>query len=1549
MTTTVSADDPHGGWVELVTPEGVQYYFNKVTQQTTWDKPEIMKTEDELDKAGEWVWMPHPEQAFVPARKVNVYFDGRIECETEDGQKHLIDKKIILEELSWSSLRRPVRDLVMLDVMNQPLILNNLKVRFAKNEIYTYVGTILISLNPYKLLPLYTPTVIDSYRNRGNKDMPPHVYVIADDAFNGMVEHNLSQSIIISGESGAGKTECTKQCLQYFAEVAGSSNNVEQKILQANPILEGFGNAKTVRNNNSSRFGKYVEIFFDPKASICGARNTNYLLEKIRVVQQSGDERNFHVFYQLCAGLDSRRRGQLHISDGLSYRYLNQSGNIKIDGVDDAHEFSEMETAMSALEFNDPEKADIFQIVSAILNLGNVTLKSIGEKKCVEENTVNLQHAADLFNVPIEALRKALLIRLMVARGEALEISLGVGEAEAARDALSKFVYARLFDWLVQRINTAIGLGESKKGRQIGILDIFGFEIFKVNSFEQLCINFANEKLQQHFNSHTFKLEERVYNEEKIQFQHVEYIDNQPVLDLIEMKPQGILPMIDEELRMPKSTDKSFLEKLHLAHDKKKEYGKVLSQPDNFIVKHYAGAVQYDSNGWLVKNQDRLLPDLCDLLSTSKNKLLASLFPRDDAQASGKTSLGLKFRQQLDDLMTTLNSTEPHYIRCVKPNPYKAPLEFVGPLVLEQLRYSGVFEAVEIRKKGFPFRLSHEDFAKRYKPVWPKKTWASYKLACADLIKAMKQKAEEVQMGVSKVLYRAAQHKDMELQRNVAVEKTVIFLQRVTRGYQVRKIAKKLKKLKPVLIAAMNKRDMASVDKALEVCTGIPFELYEWTKCKQLKVVLVEEKRLTAVFEHLVAQDPESVFQELSQSVASADEINFHSPIAERARQLLSEVHDRKQTRAWLVQGVEEADEEKLDWAVKRAKELNMTSMLPTQLKAANDMKERIAKEKKLIDQLEKACDRGGYINDGDKIDTSGLSSATSEAASFKMKTKNGLLIERKAQLLLDLRGKLSRALGTKEKPLWKAVEEVVIGAQEEFGSHPEVDKAKDEVSHQAAVEEVCERLNMAIADLDQDQLAYGIKQADALRVDAVKWPVVTVAPQYLDRIIEAKRLINEALDMVEQNHLDYAVQYAESFNYEKPETAECRRVRDLVIQLNTEAEHAAVQLEEEPMKDIVARADALRLTTETIEKLRTLLYSTPEEKFLQLQLKAAIALNDPARTIRMMIKLKDGFFKKSAAMFSFDNYPKLRSPEAWANLKLITFHRQELAAGMRRHTTEPIHATLTEILNSKNESLARKMFKNVLGWCGDRPMQGPVILAQEMLQYCLTETWLRDEVYCQLIKQINANPNPDSANKAWQLMCLALETFPPPPEFENYLEMFIRSRAPAPSERYLKLLHSAIYGGDRPAVPTEAEIQQVCQGRSLRQAAFDQVRDYIVPSAQLPQRAPLSFAPNFGGNMQMRQTGAGPTQTQIMQMQQSSASSPFTGTMNQSPNMYTQSGGITATQAANMNMNMNTNNGGGGMMGKQSAWEIAYTETGQEYYWNTETNEVTWDRPADL
>ena len=689
-----------------------------------------------------------------------------------------------------------------------------------------------------------------------------------------------------------------------------ANTNIESKILAANPILEAFGNAKTVRNNNSSRFGKYCEIFFSPSNNfkITGSKNTNYLLEKSRVVIQNLNERNYHIFYQLLASVEDSPYVDNDIlqlkGSADDYYYTNQSGCSTVDGVNDAEEFQITMNAMASLNFMREEIHGVLVLVAAILHIGNVKFNATGDRQCRITDTRSLQTAASLLGVPLQALTTALTTKQMVVTGQQpISMGLSVEQAVSARDAISKFIYEKMFDWLVQRINRSMAESSTPRGANtgkllsVGILDIFGFELLGTNTYEQLAINYTNENLQAFFNHHTFKLEEQLYQQEQIQYQHVQYIDNQPILDLIDHKPTGLFPAVDEELRMPKGSDMSWLQKMNSAHANHPNYVADRGSKTNFNVKHYAGLVNYDANGFLEKNRDQLTDDAYALLQQSSNSFLASLFPAITVSSQQKkATLSMKFIQQLRDLMAALNATTPHYIRCIKPNPNKRSDELQGQMVREQLTYSGVFEAITIRKSGYPFRLTHTDFFKRYKCIFPTThPWSNdVKANIPTLLQQMKQQYNTadlgaVQIGRTRVLYRAQQHREMELSRNLAVEKVTTLVQSYIRRRIARDLYQRCVELQPELEALHQRGDESSIDKAIAMAQSLPFKPRVVVALIRRKFVLTEERRLSSLFVALLEQPVNEYYQQYADAVAAADEIDLHTAHANQARAVLNE------------------------------------------------------------------------------------------------------------------------------------------------------------------------------------------------------------------------------------------------------------------------------------------------------------------------------------------------------------------------------------------------------------------------------------------------------------------------------------------------------------------------------------------------------------------------------------------------------------------------------------------------------------------------------------
>ncbi|GAB5366355.1 hypothetical protein AAMO2058_001136700 [Amorphochlora amoebiformis] len=879
-------------WREARAADGSRYWFSVGLNKFSWAIPNELKSQaDRNYEAGDWYWVEHPEDGYVPAKKAG---SGYTSVNGDNIQPKRDSAKP--DRLNWLNLTNSEDDLVMLENVNPAVILFHIKQRYHTNQIYSYVGPILISCNPYKLLPLYTPAILNDYIKRDNRYLKPHVYAVANQAFRALVSHGASQSIVISGESGAGKTECTKQALQFLAEVAESSENIEQMILMANPVLEAFGNAKTVRNNNSSRFGKYLEVFFDLRNCIAGAKTTNYLLEKSRVCFQAKGERNYHVFYQLVNGASADMRKWFRLKPLKDYHYLNQSGCDKVAGVPDGRLFNEeLLPSMRELDFQEDEIQSIFRIVAGVLNLGNIAFQNTGERKCRVKDSNVVQDAASLLEVNSKALNEVVTKTKLKVIGQApIVVSLSAEQAKFARDALAKFVYEKLFDWLVTKVNRVVAPRQQSK-YSIGILDIFGFEIFELNSYEQLCINFTNEKLQQFFNFHTFKQEEKCYREEGISFTKVPYIDNQPVLDLLEKKQKGILPMVDEELVVPKGSDTTLIRKMHNRYSKNPHYREEHKKKlELFTILHYAGAVTYDSRGFMEKDRDKLNDEAYALLSKSTCVFLASLFPKQDTRnkQAKKSTLGYRFTRQLNTLMKTLHSTEPHYIRCIKPNPNKAPLQFCGKMSFDQLRNSGVFEAVKIRKAGFPFRYKHKEYFRRFSCVIPefRRKWNRDVISnCKKLIKHFGLDTKKVQIGRTKVLYRAPEHRVMEAERQIHVERICCYLQNVIRGFLARCLYRRMKAIIPVIQNALRSRKVAVLKAALEQADGVGFEMKMTADARWMLHVFEEEERVEKLLQSLINEDPEETFAELTDALKTCDEIKYNSPLVQQARKIFAE------------------------------------------------------------------------------------------------------------------------------------------------------------------------------------------------------------------------------------------------------------------------------------------------------------------------------------------------------------------------------------------------------------------------------------------------------------------------------------------------------------------------------------------------------------------------------------------------------------------------------------------------------------------------------------
>lgn len=636
---------------------------------------------------------------------------------------------------------------------------------------------------------------------------------------------NHDQSIIVSGESGAGKTVSAKYTMRYFATVGGSSTEtqVEKKVLASSPIMESIGNAKTTRNDNSSRFGKFIQIHFNKNYHITGASMRTYLLEKSRVVFQTSEERNYHIFYQMCSA--AKRLPHLRLFDQNKFHYLNQGNNPTIDGVDDLAYFDETISALTMLGFTSKQQDDMLRILAAILHLGNVNIssrkiKDAGgevdtESSYISPSDRHLLTISELLDVDASAMRKWLCHRKIVSMKEVFLKPMNVEQAIGARDALAKHIYAELFNWIVTGINNSLQ-STTKAQYFIGVLDIYGFETFEVNSFEQFCINYANEKLQQQFNQHVFKLEQEEYLKEDIEWTFIDFYDNQPCIDLIETK-LGILDLLDEECLMPKGTDASWAVKLYTKCNKSKHFEKPRFGTTAFLIYHFADLVQYETVGFLEKNRDTVIEEQVDVLRNSENKLLKKLFNDEDTKLTvpharvkvsaqkvapsntfkqNKKTVGSQFRDSLNMLMATLNATTPHYVRCIKPNDAKEAFEYSPVRAVQQLRACGVLETIRISAAGFPSQRTYGDFFQRYRCLCRFKEIQRDDLreTCRRILARYIKDEDKFKFGKTKVLFRAGQVAYLEKLRAERQRDACIMIQKTVRGLIHRSRYKKIRK-----------------------------------------------------------------------------------------------------------------------------------------------------------------------------------------------------------------------------------------------------------------------------------------------------------------------------------------------------------------------------------------------------------------------------------------------------------------------------------------------------------------------------------------------------------------------------------------------------------------------------------------------------------------------------------------------------------------------------------------------------------------------------------
>ncbi|XP_022917250.1 myosin heavy chain, muscle isoform X21 [Onthophagus taurus] len=913
-------------------------------------------------------------------------------------------------------------DMSNLTYLNDASVLYNLKQRYYHKLIYTYSGLFCVAINPYKRFPVYTNRCAKLYRGKRRNEVPPHIFAISDGAYVAMLTNHQNQSMLITGESGAGKTENTKKVIAYFATVGASTKKdqqpsgkgtLEDQVVQTNPVLEAFGNAKTVRNDNSSRFGKFIRIHFGPTGKLAGADIETYLLEKARVISQQPLERSYHIFYQMMSGaVKGLKEICLLSNDIYDYNFVSQ-GKTTIPSVDDNEEMNITDEAFDVLGFTQDEKDNIYRITAAVMHMGTMKFKQRGREEQAEaDGTSEGEKVAKLLGVDPALLYSGLLKPKIKVGNEFVTQGRNVNQVNYSVGAMSKAMFDRLFKWLVKKCNETL---DTKQKRQhfIGVLDIAGFEIFDYNGFEQLCINFTNEKLQQFFNHHMFVLEQEEYQKEGINWAFIDFgMDLLACIELIE-KPMGILSILEEESMFPKATDKTFEEKLNNNHlgkspnFQKPKPPKPGQQAAHFAIGHYAGNVPYNITGWLEKNKDPLNDTVVDLYKKGTNALLVEIFADHAGQSGGggdaKGGRGKKggafstvssaYKEQLNNLMTTLRSTQPHFVRCIIPNELKQPGVIDSHLVMHQLTCNGVLEGIRICRKGFPNRMVYPDFKLRYMILAPATMAAEKdpKEAARKCLEEVGLDPESYRVGHTKVFFRAGVLGQMEELRDDRLGKIVTWMQSWVRGYLSRKEFKKLQEQRLALQVCQR-----NLRKYLKLRTWPWYKL--WQKVKPLlnvtrvedEIAKLEEKAAKAQEaydkEHKAKTELEGLYNKLLAEKSELlgvleGEKGSLSETQERAAKLqaqktdlesqLSETQDRlaqeEDARGQLMQQKKKLEQE-ISGFKKDIEDLELNLQKAEQDKATKDhqirnLNDEIAHQDELINKLNKEKKLSGENN----------------------------------------------------------------------------------------------------------------------------------------------------------------------------------------------------------------------------------------------------------------------------------------------------------------------------------------------------------------------------------------------------------------------------------------------------------------------------------------------------------------------------------------------------------------------------------------------------------
>jgi len=1418
---------------------------------------------------GSYVFLPDEERCFVPAKVTSSFEKGKA------GQAVLIDDEgnevrsvrvtnrmsALTMSMDKQSLRR-WSDMVVLKQLDNAALLHNIRLRYKRDEIYTCIGSILISVNPYKIIPdLYGPVMTERFIKAGSglKDMDPHIYGIAEHAYSSMINDDTDQSCVITGESGAGKTEATKLFMAYIAErsrrqkAPGDAATdkprlddddefdvpLREQILGANPVMEAFGNAKTVRNNNSSRFGKLIDVGFQRSlGSVHGGRITNYLLEKSRVVRHLEGERSYHIFYQLCAAAttqDAEMQRKYSLMDANEFYYLNQSSrpSTVIEDVDDAATWHETIEAMKLLHMDHAQLDGVAQVLAAILHLGNVTFDVENSRSdfAIVTNTDSLKKAAELFGMTSEELERGLLTRDISNAKERVIQKHNVREATDSRDALAKHTYSRLFNWLTGCINDALtsrGTASQDDIRTISVLDIFGFESFGHNSFEQLCINYCNEKLQGFFNDHIFKLEQEEYRREEIDVSQIGFSDNQGVINAIDHRSDGIFAICDDQVNLLRGSDEGFLHKMQevakkmeqaaAAHSASRDNGfdirgsghggrkgsvvkdnmahlarksplqankQIIKKPDvketrrnpasrnAFIIVHFAGEVTYNVEGFLEKNRDVLRDDLLQAIENSSFDMMVQLFQVEDMPTSKKKNihrktLGRKFQDQLDKLMVRLNVTEPHFVRTIKPNSVKKPNIFEAPLVLDQLRYAGLLEVCRIRQMGYPIRKMFDEFFHMYRCIRPDA------VDVHDLIDKLREDGvlfgTEWQKGKTKVFMRAVQFDKLATFREEALWGVTVAIQTQVRRFLARNRYLRTKTAFDDLERGIKNRDRNLLEKTIPFAASLPNAGRNVSVIERARRVLAEIKQED---EHLAAMEVAVESRDmdaLPSLVETAERLGLSDrAIVKEAKKIIARHREEKRAVQALQNAIAARDMDQLVEALDNADKLNLGNI--NEVQTARALLSRLEEEGRLLSELESALDR----RDVKEMETLcqalvdlGLGDHATVVEAMRITKKIAQESKARKEALEKLERDAEEAIEKRDLDLLNALRIRIAELGATGALFDEAMQLRDEL----------EKREMTLHKI---QVEMGLLAAKARSLDGIVESDLQPLESTLETASELhfteknEPVVKEAKDFLERmrEQLEVQRQLVDALD----ENTYSALVAALMAaqRLGMETENARKVAEEvrhlEKIKLALDRIDNRKLRE---KRATTLRYATPEER--EALDKERLDEMDSPDYNALLIEAESN----NGQRYLLANFYRIRADEDYVE-SFPPGERNKQANMKLFSSRSPIPKSLTE-LDEDQEVIAIRCNHALLQYCGDVGATNTTGLAQFVINRALEDPRVADEVLLQVVKHLRGNVLPQSERNAWLLLCALTKYVAPSEAFAPYFLNFLLEHRTKPS-----------------------------------------------------------------------------------------------------------------------------------------------------------------------